>query len=183
MNKRGAIGLPINVLVIIIISLVIFAGGITLLYKLMGEAESVKASLDAQTEAELRRLLEVESQRVALPLHTAYLYPGDFHSFGLGILNIDEFGHEFDINIELSKAYDETEDFTEEAKTKMEEEGWLLFFPKTDLIENNEYQLIPLGVKVPKGSRKGTYIFDVNVFFKDHEEPYGNLKKFYVVVK
>jgi len=176
MKKRGAIGLPINILVIIIISLVIFGGAMALLFKLIGGAEDIKATLDQKTEAELRRLLEIESKRVALPLHTAYLYPGDFHSFGLGILNIEDGTKEFTINIQLSKALDE-----EEKPMEADTSDWLLYNEGPYPIEENEYEFIPIGVDVPKNAAKGTYIFNVNVM--DDGAPYDKTKKFYVVVK
>jgi hypothetical protein len=176
MRKKGAISLPINILVIIVISLVIFGGAMTLLYKMVAGAESAKADLDQKTEAELRRLLEIESKRVALPLHTAYLSPGEFHSFGLGILNIAPEAS-FDITVSLNKAIDE-----EDEPIIFDFSDWeLLFLSGPYLIEENEYELIPIGITVPKTASKGTYIFDVKVF-KDTEQ-YDNTKKFYVVVK
>lgn len=175
--KKGAISLPINMLVIIIISLVIFAGGISLLYKLMAGAESAKATLDAKTEIELRRLLETESQKVALPLHTAYLYPGEFHSFGLGILNIREKETSFTLDIQ-PKALDQEGNRIE---PEPDVSNWLLFISGPYQLKANEYELIPIGVEVPKTVEKGTYIFDVKVFAE--EAPYGTTKKFYVVVQ
>ncbi len=190
MNKRGAIGLPINILVIIIISLVIFAGGISLLYKLMGEAEFARDRLDTKTESELRRLLEIESKPVALPLHTVYLHPGEFHYFGLGILNIGEV-REFFVEVNPSKAYDGENvaievtcpDPNKDCVPVLE---WLLFKDGPYSIQQNEYELVPIGVELPKTAVKGTYIFDVNVYTdaaKSTDFKYDNTKKFYVIVK
>ncbi|MBR9683517.1 hypothetical protein GOV03_03165 [Candidatus Woesearchaeota archaeon] len=178
MRKKGAIGLSVNMLVIIIISLVIFGGAMALLFNLVEGAEDAKATLDQKTDAELRRLLEIESKKVALPLHTAYLYAGDFHTFGLGILNIEE-EQNFDITITPHKAFDpEENDITfnpEELQT------WLLFKAGPYIIKSNEYQTIPIGVEVPKGTAKGTYIFNVDVLAEGIK--YDTVKKFYVVVK
>lgn len=177
MNKKGAISLSINMLVVIVISLVIFGGGISLLYKLMAGAESAKAVLDQKTEAELRRLLETESKKVALPLHTAYLYPGEFHSFGLGILNIMDEETSFEITVDLSKAIDEKEiEFAPDVS------NWLLYLEGPYTIQEHEYKFIPIGVSVPKGAKRGTYIFDVKVFYSSGEQ-HSNTKKFYVIVK
>jgi hypothetical protein len=190
MRKRGAIGLPINILVIIIISLVIFAGGISLLYKMIEGAESAKEKLDTKTEGELRRLLEIESKLVALPLHTAYLYPGEFHYFGLGILNIGDV-KEFYVVAVPTKAYDEKNvDIDLTCPPGSEEDcfpvfKWLLFKDGPYSIQQNEYELVPIGVKVPKTALKGTYIFNVKVSYlkAGTQKPYDNTKKFYVVVK
>src|SRR3989344_2758265 len=103
MHKKGAIGLAVDVLVIIIISLVILAGGITILYKFIGGAEQTKAQLDERTNQELERLLVDQGQQVALPLHTAAIERGDSHVFGLGILNIGGVGNQFKVQVELDK--------------------------------------------------------------------------------
>src|SRR3989338_1661935 len=87
MNHKGAIELSVNTLVVVIISLVILAGGITLLYKFIAGAEEIKADLDARTTEELERLLVQQGKKVALPLHVADVERGKTHVFGLGILN------------------------------------------------------------------------------------------------
>ena len=113
-----------------------------------------------------------------MPLHTTHLYPGEFHSFGLGILNILEGTKDFTIEITLSKAFDQEENMMDPIP---DTSGWLLFLPGPYPIEENEYQFIPLGVEIPKATKKGNYIFDVKV--SSENERYGNIKKLYVVVK
>ena len=86
--KRGAIGLAINMIVIIILSIVILGLGIAFLQSIMGGANDLKADLDAQTSNELERLMMDQNKKVAVPLNTATLFGGDTHVFGVGILNI-----------------------------------------------------------------------------------------------
>ncbi len=180
MEKRAAIGLSINLLVTVIISIVILAGGIAFLYQLIGGAEEIKADLDARTQAELERLLIDEGKKVALPHHTATVLRGETHVFGLGILNIDEseFGQEFSIGVELSKAIDEAENPLE---PQPDTSPWLLFNPGPYTIEENQHHSEPILVNIPKEALKGTYIFNARVFAGT--EPYDNIKKFTVTVK
>ena len=120
--KRGAIGLSINTLVVIIISLVILGLGVSLLYQFIADAEDIKGQLDRKTEEELERLLVSQGQRVALPLHTANIYRGESHSFGIGILNTLENNENFRLIITFSGAYDENQNIITDSIT-MEE--WL----------------------------------------------------------
>ena len=85
--KKGALGLSVETLVIIIISLVILSAGITLIYQFISGAEDIKAQLDQKTQEELDRLLVTQGKKVALPMHVATIRRGESHVFGIGILN------------------------------------------------------------------------------------------------
>ncbi len=179
MNKKAAVSLPINLMVVIIISLVILGLGVTLLYQFMGEAVRIKADLDDKTAEELERLLVDQGQKVALPLHTAYLNPGENHVFGIGILNIKS-ADDFTIEVSLSAAADLQDNpiLEEQAKTS----DWLLFPIHLLTIKENEHIKEGIMVSVPKTAVKGQYIF--NVIIRDSSgKQYGNTQKFYVNVK
>ena len=180
MNKKGAVGLPMNVLVVVIISFVILAGGISLLYQFIGGAEDIKKNLDAQTEAELNKLLTDQGKKVALPRNTAKVEPGKSKIFGLGILNIDEneYKDQFSFTIQLSKAINPSEKvFTPTSDTT----SWFLFSGGPFTIKENNYHKEPILVKVPSNTQKGTYIFNVKV--KAGSQTYGSIKKINVLVK
>jgi len=184
MGKKGAIGLSINMLVVIIISLAIFGGGIALLYNLISETEETKAMLDAQTKAELERFLVDQGKKVALSRHTAAISSGDLHSFGLGVLNIEEsvFGTQFNLEVDLSKAFDETET---EFSTDISQ--WLYYDPEPFIIEENQHKSLPIGIGVPKDTKKGTYIFNVKIHYNHPETSektqYDTTKKITIIVK
>jgi len=186
MNKKAAIGLSINTLVVIIISLVILAGGISLLYKFIGGADDLKSQLDEQTKAELERLLVNQGKQVALPLHVADVYSGEQHVFGLGILNIggEDIGNQFSIMVGLSKATDgQNNEIT--LSVKDDAEQWYLFEKETMIIEEGEHRKESIHVSVPNDALKGQYIFNVKVLHTpgDEDAQYGNTQKFYVNVK
>ena len=175
--KRGAIGLAINMIVIIILSIVILGLGIAFLQSIMGGANDLKADLDAQTSNELERLMMDQNKKVAVPLNTATLFGGDTHVFGVGILNIlDDRG--FTISIEQTK-YIDTEDNIDSTDTSAN--AWLLYSVDPIQIAQNDHHKEGVLVSVPKDAAQGTYIFDVTIK-DDTGNLYDNIKKFYVDV-
>jgi hypothetical protein len=176
MNKKAAIGLSMNVLVVIIISLVILGGGITLLYKFIGGAEDLHTQLKEQTDQELERLLVDKGKKVALPMNFKSLYRGDNHVFGVGILNIDQqaYGNQFRIEVELSSFYNElNEDNTDSVNVNLEQ--WLLYNKKPLSISENDHDKEYVYINVPKEALRGKYIFNVRIFSEDSQ--YGNTQK------
>lgn len=179
MDNKGAIGLSINVLVIIIISLVILSGGITLLYKFIGGAEEIKTDLDKRTQDELERLLVSQGQKVALPLHVAEVARGEIHVFGIGILNTFDTQQTFFIKIQLKKAVDE---FGQEIPVNTASVvSWIFYNSKGILINADNNHKETLLVNVPKTAAKGQYIFAASV--QTSSGPYGNPQTFIVNVK
>ena len=178
MNKRG-IALSINFLVVIIISLVVFGSGIAFLYKLMGSAEEFKGSLDSKTADQLNRLLVDQGQKVALPRQSVHTEPGKITSFGIGILNIQElkYGTKFTIKIEPSVAVDKNN-----KPLTLPGKEWLLFNAGPYVIKENEHKSVPIGISIPKTTKKGTYIFNAKIL-DGNGKIYDNIKKFNVVVK
>ena len=175
--KRGAIGLAINMIVIIILSIVILGLGIAFLQSIMGGANDLKADLDAQTSNELERLMMDQNKKVAVPLNTATLFGGDSHVFGVGILNIlDDRG--FSISIEQTKYIDDNDDID---TTDSSGNDWLLYNTEMIQIAQNDHHKEGVLVSVPKDAGRGTYIFDVSVK-DDTGALYDNIKKFYVEV-
>ncbi len=184
LNKKAAIELSMNTLVIIIISLVILGSGITLLYKFIGGAEDTKRLLDERTNTELEYLLVDQGKQVALPLHVADIQAGDSHLFGLGILNSDErYGTQFTIHIDLNKAVDKNNElFTEEEKVKKLSELWLLYNSEPLLLKENEHRKESILVDIPPNAPKGQYIYDVVVKTADGKQ-YGIKQKMVVNVR
>lgn len=152
--KKGALGLSIETLVIIIISLVILSSGITLLYQFISGAEEIKAQLDQKTQDELERLLVSQGKNVALPLHVATIQRGKSHVFGIGILNTFDAAEEFYITVALKKVADDAEqDITGQIDVQ-KVSGWVLYDSGALSIESNANRKEALLVQVPKEDRK-----------------------------
>ena len=185
-TKKAALGLSMEMLVVIIISIVILAGGITLLYKFIGFGEQTKRDLDERTDQELERLLSDQGKKVALPLQVADVQRGKTHVFGLGILNIGEVGDQFKIVVQPAP------DQNLQASA-----SWLLYDQGQIEIKEGEHRKEGILVTLPKDIPAGTYIFNVQVCsggaepttipvvpcHSDLPSPYGNLQKFYVNAK
>ena len=178
MNKKAAVELSINVLVVIIISLVILAGGITLLYKFIGGAEEQQQVLDQRTKQELERLLVDRGKKVALAFNMATLTRGESHLFGLGLLNVGEQA-DFNLVVELSQALDETG--TEMAVEEDLVDRWMLYDTDSLTLESNQQVQELISVGVPKDALNGQYLFNVRVL--SNGQQYGNTQKLYVTVK
>ena len=180
-DKKGAIGLSVETLVIIIISLVILSAGITLVYQFIHGAEDIKSSLDQTTQDELERLLVGQGKKVALPLHVATVSRGDSHVFGLGILNTYDHTEKFQVQIRLNKVVDETKADITSALDKPAIIGWALYNHAAITIESNANDKEVILIQVPKDAVKGEYIFVAEVF-DSKNNLYGNPQTFIVTV-
>ncbi len=171
MNKKAAIGLSVDTIVIIIIGLVILSAGITLLYKFVGGAEDIKTQLDQRTSAEIERLLIDGKQQVVLPLHRATILRGESHVFGLGILNIETGRQNFFLEVTSSSHPD------------LIINNWLLYDSEAISIDENDFHKESIFVSVPIDAPAGTYIFDAKVRYADEpSKQYGLTQKFIVIV-
>ena len=182
MNKKAALELPVNMLVVVIISIVILASGITLMYKFVGGAEDFKKGIDAKTDAELERLLTDQGQKVALPLYTATVERGGTHVFGVGILSIMDGLTQFRVQVELSKVADAQEQDITASVDKMMVEKWVLYNPDLIGMEQNEHRKEAILVSVDDAALPAQYIFNVKILLADGNQ-YGNTQKFVVMVE
>jgi hypothetical protein len=178
-NKKATIGLSVETLVVIIISLVVLAGGVTLIYQFIHNAEDIKDQLDEKTNAELERLLVDEGKEVALPKNVATIERGETHVFGIGILNVGT-EDSFAINVDLSIAVDKVG--SDLGVTSDDIKNWLLYNSEPIKLSEGEHDKISILVNVPKEAMIGQYIFNVKVTDSAGEQ-YGNTQKFTVIVK
>ncbi|MEK6809493.1 MAG: hypothetical protein AABY40_02365 [Nanoarchaeota archaeon] len=180
-DTRGAIGLSVETLVVVIISLVILSGGITLIYQFISGAEEIKGQLDSKTQDELERLLVGQGKKVALPLHVATIPRGDSHIFGLGILNTYDAVENFQIRIRFIKVTDDTNvDITSQVNA-LNIAAWALFNTVPVAIESNANDKEAILIQVPKDALKGEYVFVAEVFDSKNNQ-YGNPQTFIVNV-
>jgi len=182
MNKKAAVDLSVNILVIIIISIIILAAGITLLYKFISGSEDIKAQLDERTRLELEELLVDQGKRVAVALNTAIVPREENHIFGLGILNIGGLpSNSFTIEIIPTKLVTSNNEIITDPAYLDSVKGWLLYNQDPIELVENEHRSEAVLVKVPSNAQLGEHIFDLKVY--NSGELYGNLQKFYVNVK
>ncbi len=175
--------MSVETLVVIIISLVVLAGGMTLLYQFIGGAESTKALLDEKTDAELDRLLADQGKQVALPRNIATIERGNSHVFGVGILNVDSAGtgDSFTIDVNPNQAVDESGNIMALNSEEISS-NWLLWNNGAITIVEGDHSKESILIKIPDEALKGEYIFDVIVYDAQGDK-YGNKQKIVVKVK
>ncbi len=194
MNKK-AMELSINFIVILIITIVIFASSIFMTAKFFKSTTDYQSSIDENTEAQIRALLS-EGSRVAIPLNNMEIKLGHQNYFALGIANrlrhLDGYA-DFDVNISFAKAYTSSSVSicADSAECPLIEQEWLLAKDKSVTLKNNEDESIMIMVQVGsslasgKPTEAGTYIFDVEVKTELNGvmQLYdGHIHKFYVTV-
>lgn len=179
-SKKGAVELSMSMLVIIILSMVILAGGIGLLFKFIDKAETIKGDLDAQTKEEIDRAATDGGQQVALPRNRVTLQRGDSHIFGVGVLNTRPREGSFTIQVEFDSLIgtdNRVIEVLEPDKLKIKQE-WLLYYPDAFHLLQGEHSAQKIQVTVPNYAQEGTYIFNVRVYVNNGQ--YGNTQKMYV---
>src|SRR3989338_3797599 len=186
-NTKGAIELSMNMLVMIIISIVILAGGMVLLYKFIGGAEDIKSQLDTRTDSELERLLVDQGKQVALPLHTATVTRGGSYVFGIGILNTGNKNTQFNLQAKLAKFVDEQGVDQTSTFNALEIQEWLLYDHDMLTVKENEHRKESILVHIPTTAAKGQYIFMAEFMTPMRDEQgnqmqYGNTQTFTVTV-
>ena len=201
--KKG-IELSMTVIVLLIISIIIFIGGITLLWKVFGGAETIKQGLDQQTQTQIQSLLREGNDIVAIPINTLQVVPGKPALFGLGIRNIKPQPKTFSVLLGSAGVYDRQGKPIASSKEYLEE-NWLGNFKTIGNINlaHNQDVTIPLHVRTtpyidsydnrpPKGS---LVVFNVCVL-EDTELPppeavcdaknpaaYGGVHQIFVEIK
>ncbi|MBT4539558.1 hypothetical protein HOI26_03830 [Candidatus Woesearchaeota archaeon] len=174
MQKRGAISLSINFIVTVIISLVILALGLVLLGKFIGGAEEIQGNLDHQTDQRLEYLLVDQGKKVALPFHEATIFRDESHTFGVGMLNINE-EQSFTINVEPDLL--NGEEITDSTIT-----DWLLYNDQPIKLKEQEHHKEPILISIVSDALTGQYQFKVKVTDSSGEQ-YGNTQRIIVQVK
>lgn len=171
MNKRG-IELAINMLVVIIISLVLLAGGIVLLNKFIGGAEELQAVLDERTEEQLQSLLIDEGQLVALSRQTITFKGTGQGIVGVGILNVGD--DPVTLHLEVTPRPIDGRQIPPTIT--------LLYNNQPFTLQQQETHTEPILIKVSGNVPRGTYGFDVQVLKSDGDE-YQPKKPIYVMVE
>jgi hypothetical protein len=179
MKKKGAIGLSINMIVMVLISLAILSAGVVLLNKFVSGAEDIKDQLDKRTEERLNDIVVSQGKRVALPFYTSNVKRGGEHVFGIGILNTGDVGNEFTLSVESIKLISPTgEDLTSVAG---DFSNWARYDQDVLIIDEGKHLKKSILVKVPKGAVSGTYAFTARIILANRQQ-YGNRQDFFVIV-
>lgn len=171
MDKRG-FELSVSFIVILIITLVVFAFGIRFAYTLFNKSEELVKQFDEQTEREIEQIL-FAGNIVAIPHDVKETNTRQTVYFALGILNelnTAEGYVDFKPHIRFATAVDI---HGEEIDAPISASDWTLDEYPAQKIKTNEHKIIGLAFRPPGSTIKGTYAFNVNVCYND-DNPANN---------
>lgn len=160
MNKKG-MELSLTVIVLIIISIIIFIGGMSMVWKFFRSAEEIKAGIDQQTKGQIEALLREGNDIVAIPINTQQVQLGRDATYGLGIRNIRPQPTMFFIQLNLAGVFDQKGKALPYDKDAIEK-AWLGNFQSYENINiaHNKYEIVPLAVRAAHGANvaKGSLV-------------------------
>lgn len=166
-GKRG-FELSIGFIVMLIITVVIFAGSLTFIGKLFSSTEEIKSALDTETQGEIERLVTA-GQTVAVVPSVVETRTGVNNPIGVGWINILPQASDFGIVIGFSNAFDNDDQVIVEADPDTMER-WLLYSFGPYHLERSERETalvnIKPGFQIAEGVRtkSGKYVFNVCIF-------------------
>jgi hypothetical protein len=196
MNKRGALELSANFLVIMILSVVMFGFGLYFTYKIFDASNQRTVEIDQATEQRMEELFN-DGSRIVIPFQTKTIRRGSVGVYAVGVLNTLDSGGDtvFTINPEQqlglcgtlqcpTAGYDK--DGQQLSDTDMQKVQILYKNPYQITLKKNQRQKFALGVDVANDAKSGTYIVDFSITYADAVNPivtYGDPKyKLYIVV-
>lgn len=173
MDKKG-LELSMTVIVTIIISVLIFIGGLTMVWKFFGSTTEIQGAIDQNTKNQIEALLRDSNDLVAIPINSQQVRAGKEATFGLGIRNIQE-TQAFYVRIDFAGLYD-TKGQKIEGITPDDtyvNEQWLGNFQEQGPINiaKNKFEIVPLRVRAAamisdteQTPRNSMAVFNVCVF-------------------
>lgn len=172
-NGKKGLELSLTVIVLIILSIIIFIGGITLVWRFFAGAEEIKGGIEMQTKQQIESLLRQGNELVAIPINTKNVPVGSEATFGLGIRNILE-TQGFFVRLDFAGLYDQK---GKEVQTGYDqdyiEQNWLGGFKEQGpiMIKRNSFEIVPVRIRTAstispgQPTPRGTIaVFNVCVF-------------------
>ena len=176
MRNKKAIELSMNFIVILIISIVIFAFGIRFIYKLVSDTQDFASMTFSQLDDQISSLICESSDRVCIAGDQKEVRRDQIAVFGIRIVNVLD-SQNFDIVVTRPAPGGFTKNNKEIYGDKIE---WKPRTRNVYISANNEMK-VGVGIYVPKTAASGTYIFNVEIKSQDGTA-YSNVQKFYVNV-
>lgn len=175
-NKKG-IELSINFIVMLVLAIAVFAGGLVFASKFFSKAGDIQGALSSQTQTQIEALLDDGSPTV-LPIHTKSIPRNTYDTFGLGIMNIKDGPEEnFTYSISFTKFVSKTDTsvicnnpnscLTARIPDADYPQNWIT--PNTALapveitLKRNEKKSVMILVQVPQGMPSGSYLYKIEV--------------------
>ncbi len=186
-KSRKGMELPISMIVILILSILVFTFGITMVFKFFKGATEASAQIDKATQDQINAILREGNELVAVPKSLATARTGQDATFAIGIRNIEESGL-FNIVLGFAGAYTPDDQLIPNADAFVIESDWLGSFKEQEkiFIEKNKMVSIPIKLQIEAyinandKTQKGLYVFNVCVFKRPSTDcVLGNIQSTY----
>ncbi len=187
MESKKGIQLSVNFIVTFILAIVLFGMGIMFARMIMGGGTELSEKTYDQFDKKIGELACSRGEHVCIAGNSKTIERESVDVFPVTIKNSLPDRLDFQMKVELSRAFTKDNSKIDESKRKIE---WM---PEEDVfvLEPGEEATRPILVKPLGGTLPGRYSFDVEVFSKKPDEdenkfqPYPDkgVKKFYVTVE
>ena len=159
--------LSLNVLVGIILGIVLLSFGLIFTFKILKGADDIKKlGLPDTFEIEAESCVQ-RNDKVCMPEIKKTVETTKSKSFGTIINNI--LGRVKSFKIIVKYSIGTLKDGSN--ADSQDEKKWTFADYEQVSIKNNEYTIVEIPMRVPSGTRPGTYVFNVNVCFDDSVNP------------
>lgn len=172
-NKRG-IELTINFIVMLILGIAMLSGAIILTTKLFGKAKQYQSQVDANTQAEIKKMITSTNDQVVIYPSRKTVGRKESATFGVGVQNTIKGGgkeDEFTVGVQFARSYNKDKQTTcDNADIGEGLDKPCKSLPSTwpkqgtfQKIKKNEVKSFPVPITVTTGTLSGIYVFDVRV--------------------
>jgi len=162
MNRKAAVELSMNFLVIIILGVVVLSMGIYFAFKTYRDVRDIQVQLDDQTRKYIWNYLD-SGDPVVAPLNSAEVERGGNTVFGIGVRNILDQDQFFRVVIDSTVVENDKGVPCDSGTLDLVLTGQEVTESEPTLIKSNEKDIIVIGVSVPKSAKTCDYVLDARV--------------------
>jgi uncharacterized protein (UPF0333 family) len=174
-NRKGAIELSVNFIIVIILSIVVLVSGLTLFFRMMSDVQTTVGTLDIQTKANIKNMMLSNNYRTAVYPTDEEIPNNDAQLFGVGITNIYDEKTNFTIMLSSVKYYARTA--VGELKNPVSNYYNITSGGKVEVAPHDQV-VKEILLKMPKGSLKGQYVYTISVV--NGTNSYGTLQVYII---
>jgi hypothetical protein len=178
-NRKGAIELSANFIVVIVISVVIVIGGLALFFKMKNTAQGYVDTLDSQTQANIKSMMLNSNYRTVVYPSDLVIKNGGAEMVGIGITNIYLDSTDFNVELISVKRYISSTSAPDIKIPGGDISTYRKISSNTISIQSNSQDTSKgMLLMMPKDSEKGQYVYTINVTASVNgvNEPYGTLQ-------
>lgn len=159
-DKKGALELSTNFFVGLILGILMLTFGFVFLYNLVSAADKIKEQGLPDTFEMLAQSCVEKQQMLCVPMSKLTAKPGKTVSYGIVINNVLGDKKSFKPLVKFSLAV--LDDGTKLTSLPGSEK-WTFQDFRVMQVENNKHESFEVPIKVPLGTKRGTYVFNVNI--------------------